>query len=505
MSNCIVGIDLGTSTCCCSVYRNGNIEVIPDPFTGNRTIPSYISFTDNEVLVGVEAKNQVNYNPNTVYDCKRIIGKCFNDVELQKDMKYFSFTVKDNNNNPVISINNKEYTPEELCSFILLKLKSMCQSYLGCSISDVVVTIPAYFNNQQRESTKIALEMAGLNCVRILNEPTAVAIAYGLDQYSNEEKHILVFDCGGGTSDITILSVCEGVFQVKATAGNPHLGGEDFDNKLVTWCMKEFYQKNKNIDLNHFIKNKKVLSRLKTSCENAKKILSTALSTTIQLDCLYDEIDFSVTLTRSKFEDICYDLFKQCEDILSQALLESKLSKDSIDCVLLAGGSTRIPKIKSIINDYFNNKDIFSNINPDEVISAGASIVGAILSKENNKKLNDTVLIDVNSLSLGIESSSGQMVKIIPKNTPIPTSAQKIFSTVSNNQPSLVIRVYEGENNIAKQNNLLGEFYLTDIPPMPKCVPRIIVRFEIDSSGILQVSATEESTNISQTIVINKK
>ena len=511
-----IGIDLGTTYSCVGVYKNNEVDIIVNEH-GSRTTPSYVSFSVNnddeeEILIGEAALNIIHRNPfNTVYDAKRLIGRNFNDSTVQFDIKHWAFNVVDDGNNkPVIKIEHenieKIYRPEEISSMILKKIKETVESYLGCNISKAVITVPAYFNDAQRRATKDAGRIAGLEVLRIINEPTAAAIAYGLDKMGDDEKNILVFDLGGGTFDVSLLNLDGGVFTVKATAGNTHLGGEDFDNKLVVYCLKEFAKQNKNnkiVDIKKLITNTKVLSKLKTACENSKRVLSIAPSSWIEVDALYEGIDFRTQITRARFEELCYTEFEKCFEPVEQVLADSKLSKDQIDEIVLVGGSTRIPKIQSMLEKYFNKKPK-NDINPDEAVAYGATIQAAILNNKNtgDDRLDSLVLIDVTPLSLGIETSGGIMTKIIPRNTIIPCTRNKIFSTYSDNQPSVGVKVFEGERELTKYNNKLGNFELLGIPPMPRGVAKINVKFEIDHNGILKVSALEESTNISHKIEI---
>ena len=504
MSELAIGIDLGTTYSCVGIYQKGKVEIIANE-QGNRTTPSYVGFTDEDRLIGDSAKNQVNRNPkNTIFDTKRLIGRKFSDQSVQQDMKHWSFSVIPNENNkPIIStyFNNKEYkfTPEEISSMILVKMKEIADNYLGKKVKNAVVTVPAYFNDAQRRATQDAGKIAGLNVLRIINEPTAAAIAYGLDK--TDEKNILVFDLGGGTFDVSLLTIDDGLFEVKATAGDTHLGGEDFDNKLVVWCIKEFKRKNKTVNIQDLLNNKKVLRRLRTECERAKRSLSSTSNVWIDVDSLYEGIDFRVQITRAKFEDLCNEYFKKCITPVQKVLEDSGLLKDEIDEIVLVGGSTRIPKIRSMLKEYFG-KEPKTDINPDEAVAYGASIQAAILSNVKDDKLKQLVLLDVAPLSLGIETSGGLMANLIDRNTVIPVTRESTFSTYSDNQPDVTINVYEGERKFTENNNLLGTFTLTDIPPMSRGTPKIKVKFNINANGILQVTATEESTRVTKKITI---
>ena len=505
--NTIIGIDLGTTYSAVAVWKDGHVEVIANNL-GDRTTPSWVAFTDTERLLGAAAKNQAGSNAeNTVYDSKRLIGRSFDDPTIQSDLKHWPFKVRRGpNNKPLICVKykgeDKEFTAEEISAMVLTSMKETAETYLGFPVKKAVVTVPAYFNDAQRRATKDAAIIAGLNIERIINEPTAAAIAYGLDKQDDTEKNVLIFDLGGGTFDVSLLTLDSGLFEVKATAGNGHLGGEDIDNHLVSWCLKEFKLKNKHVDIDSMMKNKKTLSRLKTVCERAKRILSSSTTTAIEVESLYEGIDFKATLSRAKLEALCMDEFRKCLEPVEQVLRDAKMAKSNINDIVLVGGSTRIPKVREMLKEFFNGKEPKQDINPDEAVAYGAAIQGAILSKVKDEKITSMVLIDVTPLSLGIETAGGQMTKIIQRNTNIPCSKEQVFSTYSDNQPGVTIKIFEGERDFTRYNNLLGTFELTGLPPMPRGIPKITVKFDIDANGILNVAASEDSTGKTNKIVI---
>jgi len=491
---------------CVGIFQNGKVEIIPNE-QGNRITPSMVSFspTSSERIVGDSAKASANSNPtNTLYDVKRIIGRMWDDKGLQDDVSRFPFTVRDDGRNkPIVDVEfngeKKSFYPEAISAMVLSYMKETAEAYLGKKVTDAVVTVPAYMNNECRQATKTACQIAGMNCLRIINEPTAASIAYHLDKKKERDQRVLVFDMGGGTHDVSLLEIStDGVIECLATGGDVHLGGTDLDNRLLQHCVDDFKKKHKR-DLTENVRG---MRRLLTACERAKKTLSSSTTASVEIDALVDGIDYNIQITRAKFESLCSDIFQRAIDPVSLVLQDAKLSKSSVDEIVLVGGSTRIPKIQQMLSEYFGGKELNKSVNPDEAVAYGAAIQAAILIGDSSETTKDILLLDVTPLSLSIETAGGVSTVIVPRGTTIPVRKSEKFSTYADNQPGCTIRIFEGERKFTKDNNLLGQFDLSGFPPAPRGVPQISVDLDIDANGILNVNAKEETSGKTNKITI---